>query len=117
MDVRSQIFNVHVVVPIKHVVSVIVPFFQVVPDPLVVLLLNVKWMYVVVARDCVLQGVSILKLEQIHVHGMLKHGGTTSILSDKLDKFFKNALQILVCLVPNQTVCVEIDEKLHPFTF
>ncbi len=49
MYVGCKILNVHVVVPVKHVVSVVVPLFEMVPDSLIVLLLNVEWMGVVVA--------------------------------------------------------------------
>lgn len=94
----------------------VVPFLQVVPDPLVVLLLDVERVVVVVAGDRVLQSVSVLELEQVHVDRMPQHGGAAGVLSHQLNKLLEDALHVLVCLVSDEAVCIEINKKLHPFT-
>lgn len=104
-------------IPIKHIHSMVVSFFQVVSDSLIELFFNVKRMSVVVARNYIFKFVSLFKSKSFEMDNIFQDRSAPLIVSNKLYKFIEDALQVGVCFISNDYVAVQIHEKLHSFTF
>ena len=87
------------------------------PEPLISLLLNVKWMIFVVWTNDFFKIISLFEFECIEIYNWLENTLAPVILSHKLNQFINYTLEVSVAFVPDEAISVEIHEKLHSLSF
>jgi len=106
VNVGHQVYEVHVIVPVDHVLPHIVLFLVVIAQTLVPALLNIEFVHRVVAADDLFQLISLLKAETVKPNQRFEHRRAAIILSNQLDQLVQDALQISVALRSQASVAV-----------
>jgi len=102
MNVFSDFLNVHVIVPVEHILSEVIAFFDRSSQTCFPHLFDIKFMYTVITRDWLFKLVSIFESHSVHVHIVFYDASAAWVLCHKLNQFVQNTLKIGICLVRNQ---------------
>ena len=93
-------------IPVEQVHAVVISLLQMIPNPLVVLLFNVKWVSVVVARYHIFKLVSFFESQSIEMNNLFENRSAPLVICHQLNKFVEYTLQVRVRFVSYDDVAV-----------
>ena len=103
---RGHLLQVHAVVPITHVPSVVISLLEVGSQASISHLLNVELVVRVPRADGGLNLISVLESKLVKGNKVFEDALTALILCHKLDHLIDYPLQVAICFVSYQRICI-----------